>query len=62
MKGDKSRKLSDEETLYIKIRIIQGVCQSALARKFKVSRQRISQIKKIIPRSDELFSTKGFGG
>lgn len=50
MKGDNSRKLTEEETLYIKIRLLQGVCQSALARKFKVSRQRIHQIKKQTPR------------
>lgn len=58
MKGDNSRKLSEEETLYIKIRLLQGVCQSALARKFKVSRQRISQLKKHLTPSSEPF--KGF--
>jgi len=46
-KGDNARKLSDEERDYIIGRIKRGVCMSALARKFKVSRQRIHQLKKI---------------
>ena len=55
MRGDNSRKLTEEKTLYIKMRILQGVCQSALARKFGVSRQRISQLKSELPRSGEML-------
>ena len=47
-KGDNARKLSDEERDYIIGRIKRGVCMSALARKFKVSRQRIHQLKKYL--------------
>lgn len=69
-KGDNSRKLSKDDTQYIKTRLLRGVCQSALGRKFGVSRQRISQIKKLcksgkkvmlfsgLEKSDEAF--KGF--
>ena len=46
-KGDNVRKLTEEETLYIRIRVGQGVCMAALARKFGVSRQRVWQIGKV---------------
>lgn len=46
MKGDKSRKLTEEETEYIRIRVEKGVCMAALGRKFGVSRQRVWQIGK----------------
>ena len=44
--GDNTRKLSNDQINYIKERIIKGICMAALARKFKVSRQRIWQYKK----------------
>lgn len=46
VKGEKSRKLTVEETEYIRSRVAKGVCMAALGRKFDVSRQRVWQIGK----------------
>ena len=43
--GDNVRKLTPEQTAYIRQQIAKGRCQSALARKYGISRQRVSQIK-----------------
>lgn len=44
MKGDNFRKLSDEDTAYIRRRGLAGACMAGLARRFKISRQRVWQI------------------
>lgn len=47
-KGDNLRKLSVEQVAYILSRLQRGICQTALAVKFKVSRQRINQLSKLL--------------
>lgn len=45
MKGDNVRKLTASQVEYIWRRANLGICMSALARKFGISRQRVFQIK-----------------
>jgi transcriptional regulator with XRE-family HTH domain len=40
----KSSKLTDELVKYIRLRVESGVSQSALARRFKVSRQTVNNV------------------
>jgi len=60
--GDNTRKLTAEETAYIKECCGKGVCKSALARKFGISRQRVGQIAASCQPSAESLERVGFLG
>ena len=43
-KGDATAKTTEDERKYIKLQASKGRCKAALARKFGISRQRVTQI------------------
>ena len=47
-KGEQKRKITQEQTKYIQLQAAKGICLSALARKFHISRQRVWQIKEAV--------------